>query len=105
ASRIQRPLDQIPCFSIFDLIGDGEGVFEVLDYLAPLLCQVHAFPPERPCRAWPGMKHCTFSGPIVRKPPISYTPVHVIACPTGRVHRPVPPHQCSAAALWRAMAA
>jgi hypothetical protein len=31
AGCIQRPLDQIPCFSIFNLIGNGEGVLEVPD--------------------------------------------------------------------------
>ena len=48
-----------------------------------------------------------YGRPIVRQPSISYTRVHVIASPrpAGWVHCAVPPHQCSAAALWRAMAA
>jgi hypothetical protein len=37
---IQRPLDQIPCFFIFNLIGNGEGVLEVPDDLAPLAGQI-----------------------------------------------------------------
>src|ERR1700738_1785009 len=42
AGCIQRPLDQIPRFSIFNLIGNGEGVLEVPDDLAPLAGQIHA---------------------------------------------------------------
>jgi hypothetical protein len=44
ASCIQRPLDQIPCFSIFNLIGNGEGVLEVPDDLARLRARSMPFP-------------------------------------------------------------